>query len=564
MGPLSPIISAFQVPELRNHAHIISNEPLLCAVILMISSRYNSIPDSPSLSHAAHIHSCLWRYCQRLVTGLLFGQSRSALGGDRSYGVILALLLLCEWHPRAFHFPPDADGLGGFAMTIPDCDPGRAEQTAHERWLSQVHEAVQCSDRMSTMLVGCSLTLAHELHVFDDADGTRGNPASLTMLSQKTHVRQLVYLYTHLLADKPSLMSLLPDSMSQFLSDTREPENFNERYWTMNDNQHDMVQAWLELNNLWRSFREMAPVVKGTAPGSTRTRKCLSLVDHFTSLLTQWGDKHVTKSSKTITEHIGMYKADISVVKSFGLRKILHIEYDYVQAQFNAFGMQAQLERMSPNEQTNTPGSIRGSDAVGPRPAELRVYAENVTRHCTFLLQEVSEMHNQNTLKCAPVRVFMRTVAAAVLLLKTLAIGVKTSELEPALALLSDTVRELKQSAVDDVHLARHYAKLLKSCLQRAKNSFAAASKRQPTPDWATPTHATNQYGTQAATAPVTEAAELTDPADFNAELPFDINGDQWWALPFGPGNDIFADLMPTDNDLQTFGYMGSGLMSFP
>jgi hypothetical protein len=186
-----------------------------------------------------------------------------------------------------------------------------------------------------------------------------------------------------------------------------------------------------------------------------------------------------------------------------------------------------------------------------------RKYAENVTQHCTTLLEEVAEMYERYNLRYAPVRVFMRTVAASVLLLKTLAIGVRTSQLKDSLDLLGQTVQALEESAVDDVHLARHYATLLESCLQRARSSFAAASKRQSTPDWVTPTQPANQYGTQMATAP-------TEIADFNPELPFDVNGDQWWALPFGPGNDIFADLMPADNDLQTFGYMGSGLMSFP
>jgi hypothetical protein len=564
MAPLTPIMSEQHSVELRDHAHIISNEPLLCAVILMISSRYNSIPDSPSLSHAAHIHSCLWRYCQRLVTGLIFGQSRSALGGATSYGVIQALLLLCEWHPRAFHFPPDADGLGGFAMSTPDCTSGREEQTAHERWLGQVYEAVQCSDRLSTMLVGCSLTLSHELHVFDDVDEVRKDTAIPSALPQKTHVRQLMYLYTHLLADKPSFTSLLPDRLCQFLSDTREVGGLEDHLWGMNDTQHGMTQAWLQLNDLWRSFKEMAPAMKTTAPGSTRTRKCLSLVDHFTSLLTQWSDKHVHRSGKTIHQHKIVNEANTSVADTTGLRSILYIEYDYVQAQCNSFGMQAQLERITPDQQTVTPRPVLDSDAGGSRPVMARPYAENVTQHCTTLLEEVAEMYEQNGLRYAPVRVFMRTVAAAVLLLKTLAIGVRTSQLKESLDLLGHVVQALEESAVDDVHLARHYATLLDSCLQRARSSFAAASKRQSTPGWATPTHATEQHRTQPAMPIVTEDAERSNAAEFNAGLPFDINGDQWWALPFGPGNDIFSDIIPGDNDFQAFGYMGSALMSFP
>jgi hypothetical protein len=81
-------------------------------------------------------------------------------------------------------------------------------------------------------------------------------------------------------------------------------------------------------------------------------------------------------------------------------------------------------------------------------------------------------------------------------------------------------------------------------------------------PGWATPTHA---HGTQ--TIPAATAAEplqQSDTAHNDADAAFGLEGDHWWALPFGPENDIFADLFPGDHDLQTFGYMGNGLMSFP
>jgi len=168
-------------------------------------------------------------------------------------------------------------------------DSEHEEQTAHERWLSQVHEAVQCSDRMSTMLVGCSLTLAHELHVFDDADERLDDTVFPIIPPEQAHVRHLVYLYTHLLADKPSFTSLLPEKVSRLLAE-------NNRIGDTSNRTYDITKAWLELSDLWRSFQEMTPTMKSTASGNTRARKCLSLVDHFTSLLTQWSHRHVTSS----------------------------------------------------------------------------------------------------------------------------------------------------------------------------------------------------------------------------------------------------------------------------
>ena len=147
------------------------------------------------------------------------------------------------------------------------------------------------------------------------------------------------------------------------------------------------------------------------------------------------------------------------------LQKILAIEYNYAQVRCNSFGMQVQVERMTSNGQTATTGFAHDNGSGEPSPAIATAYAENVTAHCCALLTIIVDLHTEQALRYAPVRVFMRTVAASVLLLKTLAIGVRTRQLKSALELLDRVVRALESSAVDDVHLARHYATLLNSCL---------------------------------------------------------------------------------------------------
>jgi hypothetical protein len=257
--------------------------------------------------------------------------------------------------------------------------------------------------------------------------------------------------------------------------------------------------------------------------------------------------------------------ANPNIDMTHGLQKILAIEYNYAQVRCNSVGMQVQVERMQSNGQTSTSGLASDSTSVDTSPAVATAYAENVTTHCCALLTIIVDMHTQQALRYAPVRVFMRTVAASVLLLKTLAIGVRTRQLKSALDLLDRVVRALESSAVDDVHLARHYATLLNSCLQRARSSFATVSMRAATPGWATPTQTANTYGDQAAAATAADFTGQNDSTGTNVDPAFGLEGDHWWALPFGPENDIFSDLIPGDHDLQAFGYMGgSGLMSFP
>jgi hypothetical protein len=250
---------------------------------------------------------------------------------------------------------------------------------------------------------------------------------------------------------------------------------------------------------------------------------------------------------------------------NYSLQKILAIEYNYAQVRCNSFGMQVQVEHMTSNGQrtTSQPSGDRGSTDASP--TGTTAYAENVTLHCCALLTTILDLHAEQALRYAPVRVFMRTVAASVLLLKTLAIGVRTRQLKPALEILDRVVRALESSAVDDVHLARHYSTLLDSCLQRARSSFAAGSMRAATPAWVTPTRNVNPHGTQAATAAAAiDHPARNDTAESIADALFSLEHDDWWALPFGSENDIFSDIIPWDNDSQTFSYMGSGLMSFP
>jgi hypothetical protein len=218
--------------------------------------------------------------------------------------------------------------------------------------------------------------------------------------------------------------------------------------------------------------------------------------------------------------------------------------------------MQTLIERINSNEQRATSS---GASTIPPTAATTP-YAERVTTHCSALLEIIVGMHNADSLRFAPVRVFMRTIAASVLLLKTLALGVRTNRLKSALSLLDQVVQALKTSAIDDVHLARHYATLLKSCLEKARSSFATVGTRQPTPGWATPMQTVDQRECQAAMTPALGTSEQHNNTETNPDLVFDPTGDEWWALPFGQENDIFNDIIPGDGDFQSFGFLGSGL----
>ncbi|OQD90649.1 hypothetical protein PENANT_c001G06256 [Penicillium antarcticum] len=133
MAPLSPVLTDFFASH-KNQYYLVTQEPMLCYTILMISSRYHTLP---------------------------------------GVGSVEALLLMSEWHPRVLQFPPETDGWDSdFLMTNPDIrDPPNlnGEIPVSSRWREDVVEPTKRFERMSWMVLNSALALAHELGVFDSS-----------------------------------------------------------------------------------------------------------------------------------------------------------------------------------------------------------------------------------------------------------------------------------------------------------------------------------------------------------------------------------------------------------
>jgi hypothetical protein len=104
---------------------------------------------------------------------VMLGQVKPSKAQTRTIGTIEALLLLSEWHPRALHFPTASDGwdcelmVGANNHTTEGLKILEGDTTSN-RWLEDVIEPAKRSDRMSWMLMGCALSLAQELGLFED------------------------------------------------------------------------------------------------------------------------------------------------------------------------------------------------------------------------------------------------------------------------------------------------------------------------------------------------------------------------------------------------------------
>ena len=296
MSPLSPILTSFYANHC-NHHWLVTRDPVLCCIMLMISSRYHVLPGAGGESRNFFIHHRLWQHCQQLFMRLNFGQEKASKSKVRSIGTIEALLLMTEWHPRSLHFPPESDGwdFDLVASTPGQEDSNDSDSHSENRWLEDMIEPARRSDQMSWMLLGSALSLAHELGVFEAEDKEtnspdyEGFPSVEIVKLRRQRVQRLLYVYINQLAWRIGCMSLMPQSLNHAIlsgQNTRELSQLNDQWLTLMD-------SWMDLTKLAKSVTDMFFPSVSFARQQLHSGRYIGLLDHFRPLLNQWKEKYL-------------------------------------------------------------------------------------------------------------------------------------------------------------------------------------------------------------------------------------------------------------------------------
>jgi hypothetical protein len=523
LSPLSPVLTDYYSHH-ENHAKFIATEPLLCCIILMISSRYHVLPGVGGASRGYFIHHRLWQHCQHLIQRVMFGQEKLSTAKTRTIGTIESLLLMVEWHPRSLHYPPESDGWDA-NLTMQAEDEKFIAQPCSDphhpsKWLEEVIEPARRSDRMSWMLLGCALTLAHELSVFEDEDvkTSAENVDAALQKSRRLRLRSLLYVYINQLAARLGHSSLLPQSsylpmIDRSLSTSHTEE---ERQWQR------LMTSWIELTKLMRSVSSMF------FPSVSFTRQLLSsgnylgLLEHFRPLLSSWREKHLDNAN---------------LPKAFA--DMLFIEYQYVRIYTNSLAIQAVVERalLSGDNPSNQDSGIPSTSA-DPQDQE---FIQEVIDGSKQILSKVLTLADAGQLLFSPVRIFLRITSSSIFLLKALGLGVSSGELKASLNVLEASIHALRSSTLDDMHLASRYATLLNVHVKRLRRKFVVSSR--PTTLSMKPFD-TNPPSRSRSTPPATSAPngivslDSTSGAPVNEasnSKPMDMFTEDWFALPFDP-----------------------------
>jgi hypothetical protein len=239
---------------------------------------------------------------------LMLGQERSYKCNTRSVGTIEALLLMSEWHPRSLHFPPDNDGWES-EMTISaplEQERSTGGHSSPNNWLQDVIEPARRSGRMSWMLLGSALSLAHELGIFETEERSMNNnngddPVCQTTL-RKHRAQQLLYIYINQLSSIIGCTSLMPQSLNRATACGSGSATTAKSEW------QTFMDSWMDLTQITKSVKGILFPSASFVKEQVQNGRYLGLLDHFRPLLNQWEARNLETAGQFIIEfHICHY-----------------------------------------------------------------------------------------------------------------------------------------------------------------------------------------------------------------------------------------------------------------
>ncbi|CAO2648369.1 Nn.00g076360.m01.CDS01 [Neocucurbitaria sp. VM-36] len=518
-SPLSPILGEFYSHH-ENHYTLIALDPFLCTTILMISSRYNILPGVGGASRGYFVHDRLWEQCQRFIMKIMLGQVKPSKAQSRTIGSIEALLLLSEWHPRALHFPTAADGwdcelmIGANNTTEEGAKLLEGDATS-SRWLEDVIEPAKRSDRMSWMLMGCALSLAQELGLFEDNASIDKDQVSYPkfttefLILRRIRARKLLYVLLEQLSWRLGCTSMIPQSLNHALMEKIPVDSATGAV----EQWQSFMSAWVELTKLARSVSDTIYPSTATTRSLLRTGRYIGLLEHFQPLLTSWRKKYLDPCKLKV-----------------GLHDMLHIEYQYVRIYTNSLGMQAVVERTLAETDPDVPQEDNLPFNLEPRDYD---FIQEVVDGSCQILQKVCQLSETGALRYSPVRIFLRITTCSIYLIKGLSLGSRNQKLQSSLDILDAAIRALRASTLDDMHLASRYATLLDLHVARLRESFVVSSRPPRLPSRAT------SADVKGATTGMDFLNNHNAGQSSLSSLAENVTGlmpdDDWLALPFDP-----------------------------
>jgi hypothetical protein len=383
---------------------------------------------------------------------------------------------------------------------------------------------------MSWMLMGCALSLAQELGLFEDNSNIDKDQISYPnstpeyLILRRIRVRKLLYVFIEQLSWRLGCTSMIPQSLNHALMEKIPVDSTTGavEQWQM------FMSAWVELTKLARSVSDTVYPSAAFTRNLLRTGRYIGLLEHFQPLLNTWRRKYLDS-----------HKLEV------GLHDMLVIEYHYVRIYTNSLGMQAVVERTLAETDPDGPQEDLLSINVEPRDYE---FIQEVVDGSREILEKTCQLAESGALRYSPVRIFLRITTSSIYLIKGLSLGVKHAKLQSSLDILDRAILAMRGSTLDDMHLASRYATLLDLHVARLRESFVVSSRPPRLPSRAVSME-------KGATTGMDFLNNHNAGGSGIATLASDVTGmmpdEDWLALPFDPSMAPFG--LDTQQSFQGF-----------
>ncbi|KIW77545.1 hypothetical protein Z517_09991 [Fonsecaea pedrosoi CBS 271.37] len=450
LSPMSPVLMS----EFQNHSthqRLITEEPMLCTTILMISSRFFVLPGAGGVVRSYMIHQRLWQCCRGFLEQVVLGRGTHSAKRMSVLSIIDSCLLITDWHPRYADFPPEDETSGDLCPSHQPNQPyGTSRSDSHLiRWREDILEPSKQSDHFSWMLLGIATTLAYKSGLFSDGP-------VIEILDPKVQARsirttKLLYVYLTNLSVRLSCPTQLPENSisATQANSTLSSDDPLAKDWDF------FMDCWLELVRLIKT----ASVLFFESPASTQkqllTGHYTILLDHFRPSLTRWQEKFATYSN--------------SLPQS--LRDLLLMEFQNLRVYTHALSMQAIVER----------GLARGMHGTDPLQTNITsacfsssdyVFLQEVVDGASEILKTATKMALSGNLRYMPVRQSLCFISAAIFLLKAISIGSGSIAIQASLDILDDCIVALRSSPIDDMDFSARFTTLIEKRVARLRESL--------------------------------------------------------------------------------------------
>ncbi|KAH8731615.1 hypothetical protein GQ44DRAFT_722568 [Phaeosphaeriaceae sp. PMI808] len=429
----------------------IAQEPMLCTTILMIASRLFTLPGPRGLARSYLIHHRLWQQCENLIQLLMYGQERH-MRGNHTPGTIQSLLLLSEWHPRSLRSQFCSSQSGMWEDRQPtgpfEGSSESSEQLCLARYQQYLLDRAKQSDRVSWMMVGAALNLAHEAGVFVDAYCPNGAEDSERLGVLRT--RKLIYLYVTSLSIRLGFQNTFAQDiiiLTRAILPSEELGRSGPDSWDLS------IELWLGLVRLSRTASSMFFRTTSDTKNHLRSGDYILLLQSFAVTLSKWYDDFVALQSG-----IGQ-----------DIQRLLLIEYHNLKTYTHALAIQAILERA--RSQNFTCLRKDRLELLGTcYLPEDSTFIHEVITSSHIILQTTIEMAADGRLRFIPIHQFQCIMSAFVFLFKAINLCTSRESVQTSLVILEQCIRALEEADIDEMDVSRDIRAFLHSQVRRIQD----------------------------------------------------------------------------------------------